>query len=303
METIDRLENLDNIVSESVRKYGESIEGYVDHRDLYLSDETANKILSRGEDYFWEFTSEYYYPDDSDDYYSDHYEFVISSLNLDDDEKEEYHDQIMEAIKEVLHISVSIDEALDLTSVCINVAVTPKEVDYVWGWESLEYKKGTGSKSGKEILTYIPDDYDDILKIFGLRASEYKSWFNNTLRKERDEKFNNFMEKFNQEIMNSGQGFDQLVFGVKMSLREALKLKEAKSITLEPGYMCGFLDTWNGGGSLLDLGYVYPVTIDLNKENVHFYIDGFDGYGIDQIYGMSSDAWECKYTINGLEEK
>lgn len=115
-----------------------------------------------------------------------------------------------------------------------------------------------------------------------------------------------FLETVRQEIDN---GFDceALTFCVKMTLGQAIELKERMkinpngSITLDKKVECGLFDMWNGGCSVLEINCEKDIEIPLT--NIwKFYIDEKRSNRYDSIhnvYGVDSGLWrDCLKAIN-----
>ena len=107
-----------------------------------------------------------------------------------------------------------------------------------------------------------------------------------------------FLETVLQEVAN-GYGCEALTFCVKMTLGQAIALKEKMesnpngSIVLDKRVECGLFDPWNGGGSVLEITCEKDVEIPF--ENIwKFYIDESRSNRYDSIhnvYGTDSSLW------------
>ena len=101
-----------------------------------------------------------------------------------------------------------------------------------------------------------------------------------------------------QEVAN-GYGCEALTFCVKMTLGQAITLKEKMksnpngSIVLDKRVECGLFDPWSGGGSVLEIACEKDVEIPF--ENIwKFYIDERRGNRYDSIhnvYGTDDSIW------------
>ena len=102
-----------------------------------------------------------------------------------------------------------------------------------------------------------------------------------------------------QEVAN-GYGCEALTFCVKMTLGQAIALKERMkenpngSIVLDKRVECGLFDPWQGGGSVLEIACEKDVEIPF--ENIwKFYIDERRSSRYDSIhnvYGTDSSLWK-----------
>ena len=107
-----------------------------------------------------------------------------------------------------------------------------------------------------------------------------------------------FLETVLQEVAN-GYGCEALTFCVKMTLGQAIALKEKMksnpngSIVLDKRVECGLFDPWDGGGSVLEIACEKDVEIPF--ENIwKFYIDESRSNRYDSIhnvYGTDSSLW------------
>ncbi len=107
-----------------------------------------------------------------------------------------------------------------------------------------------------------------------------------------------FLETVLQEVAN-GYGCEVLTFCVKMTLGQAINLKEKMksspngSIVLDKKVECGLFDSWDGGGSVLEIACEKDVEIPF--ENIwKFYIDtcGNNRYdSIHNVYGTDDSIW------------
>ena len=107
-----------------------------------------------------------------------------------------------------------------------------------------------------------------------------------------------FLETVLQEVAN-GYGCEALTFCVKMTLGQAIDLKEKMesnpngSIVLDKRVECGLFDPWSGGGSVLEIACEKDVEIPF-KNIWKFYIDARRSNRYDSIhnvYGTDSSLW------------
>ena len=107
-----------------------------------------------------------------------------------------------------------------------------------------------------------------------------------------------FLETVLQEVAN-GYGCEALTFCVKMTLGQAIALKErmesnpSGSIVLDKNVTCGLFDPWQGGGSVLEIACEKDVEIPF--ENIwKLYVDERRSNRYDSIhnvYGTDSSLW------------
>ena len=110
---------------------------------------------------------------------------------------------------------------------------------------------------------------------------------------------NEFLASVSSEVAN-GYGCEALTFCVKMTLGQAINLKEKMksnpngSIVIDKRATCGLFDMWSGAGSILDISCEKDVEIPF--ENIwKFYIDEKRSRNCDSIhnvYGTDSSLWK-----------
>lgn len=107
-----------------------------------------------------------------------------------------------------------------------------------------------------------------------------------------------FLETVLQEVAN-GYGCEALTFCVKMTLGQAIALKERMeenpngSIVLDKRVECGLFDPWSGGGSVLEIACEKDIEIPF-KNIWKFYIDARRSNRYDSIhnvYGTGDSIW------------
>lgn len=107
------------------------------------------------------------------------------------------------------------------------------------------------------------------------------------------------LETIQQEVYN-GYGCEALTFCVKMTLGQAIDLKEKMkenpngSIVLDKNVTCGLFNPWDGSGSILDISCEKDIEIPF--ENIwKFYIDESRSNRYDSIhnvYGTNDAFWK-----------
>lgn len=268
---------------------------YVDYRDE-IDDSTAQEILEN--DYprdtlierLWDWYQEQEW-DIIDNLVDDFQEKVdpelledaniIADGNLDDG-------MIREEFMEIVCIDYPIDWA-ENQEFCFNIIVSNGDDDYdFWLNEHIIDEDGIADKdaekSGLVWLAkqqgYTLEELVEILK-------------NGDIAKPKT-----FLETALQEVAN-GYGCEALTFCVKMTLGQAIALKEKMksnpngSIVIDKRVECGLFDPWSGGGSVLEIACEKDVEIPF--ENIwKFYIDKRRSNRYDSIhnvYGTDSSLW------------
>ena len=268
---------------------------YVDYRDE-IDDSTAQEILDN--DYSrdalfeklwdWYQESEWDIIDDLVDDFKKRVDpklledaNIIEDGNLND---EDIRDKIMDSI----YVDYPVDWALG-QKFCFNVVVSNGDDDYdFWLNEYIVDEDGNvdenAEKSGIVWLTkqqgYTLEELVEILKNGDIKVPK------------------TFLETVLQEIAN-GYGCEALTFCVKMTLGQAIALKERTkenpngSIVIDKKAECGLFDPWEGGGSVLEIACEKDIEIPFG--NVwKFYIDERRSSRYDSIhnvYGTDSSLW------------
>ena len=268
---------------------------YVDYRDE-ISDSTAQEILEN--DYprdiliekLWDLYQEQKW-DIIDNLVDDFNEKVDPELfrqadiiedgNIDDD-------MIRDIFQDAIYVDYPVDWALE-QEFCFNIIVSNGDDNYdFWLNEHIVDEDGNvdenAEKSGLVWLAkqqgYTLDQVVKILKDGDI--AEPKT----------------FLETVLQEVAN-GYGCEALTFCVKMTLGQAIALKEKMksnpngSIVLDKRVECGLFDPWEGGGSVLEIACEKDVEIPF-KNIWKFYIDARRSNRYDSIhnvYGTGDSIW------------
>lgn len=268
---------------------------YVDYRDE-IDDSTAQEILESGSprDALLEKLWDLYQESEWD---------IID--NLVDDFKEKVDPKLFEdaniiedgnlddgMIREEFMDSVCVDYPIDWAEsqeFCFNIIVSNGDDNYdFWLNEHIIDEDGKvdkdAEKSGLVWLAkqqgYTLDQVAEILKNGDIE--EPKTFLGTVL----------------QEV-TSGYDCEALTFCVKMTLGQAIALKEKMesnpngSIVLDKRVECGLFDPWSGGGSVLGIACEKDVEIPF-KNIWKFYIDARRSNRYDSIhnvYGTDSSLW------------
>ena len=206
---------------------------------------------------------------------------IIEDGNLDDGD-------IREEFMEIIYVDYPVDWALR-QEFCFNIIVSNGDDNYdFWLNEHIvdedENIDENAEKAGLVWLVkqqgHTLDELVEILKNGDI--AEPKS----------------FLETVLQEVAN-GYGCEALTFCVKMTLGQAIALKEKMksnpngSIVIDKKVECGLFDPWSGGGSVLEIACEKDIEIPF--ENIwKFYIDEkrsnrYDA--IHNVYGTDSSLW------------
>lgn len=206
---------------------------------------------------------------------------IIEDGNLDDD-------MIREEFMDIIYIDYPEDWALS-REFCFNIIVSNGDDNYdFWLNEHIIDKDGNVDENAEKAgLAWLAKQQGHTLEelIESLKDEEYVNP-------------NKFISSLAAEIFN-GYGCEALTFCVKMTLGQAIVLKEKMksnpngSIILNKNVTCGLFDPWQGGGSVLDIACEKDIEIPF--ENIwKLYVDERRGKRYDSIhnvYGTDSSLW------------
>ena len=268
---------------------------YVDYRDE-IDDSTAQEILESDSprDTLLEKLWDWYQEQEWD---------IID--NLVDDFKEKVDPKLLEdaniiedgniddyMIRDIIMDAVYVDYPEDWTlgqEFCFNIIVSNGDDNYdFWLNEHIVDETGEVDENAEKAgLVWL--------------AKQQGYTFEELIEFMKDEEYvnsNKFISSLVAEIF-SGYGCEALTFCVKMTLRQAIDLKEKMksnpngSIVLNKNVTCGLFDPWSGGGSVLEIACEKDVEIPF--ENIwKFYIDERRGNRYDSIhnvYGTNDSIW------------
>ena len=206
---------------------------------------------------------------------------IIEDDNFDDE-------MIREEFMDIIYVDYPEDWALS-HEFCFNIIVSNGDGNYdFWLNEHIIDKDGNvdenAEKAGLVWLAkqqgYTLDELVEILKNGDIKEPK------------------TFLETVLQEVAN-GYGCEALTFCVKMTLGQAIALKEQMesnpngSIVIDKRVECGLFDPWEGGGSVLEI--TCEKDIEIPFENIwKFYIDERRSNRYDSIhnvYGTDSSIW------------
>ena len=206
---------------------------------------------------------------------------IIEDGNLDDD-------MIREEFMDIIYIDYPEDWALS-REFCFNIIVSNGDDNYdFWLNEHIIDEDGNVDENAEEAgLVWLAKQQGHTLEelVESLKDEEYVNP-------------NKFISSLAAEVFD-GYGCEALTFCVKMTLGQAIELKEKMkedsngSIVLDKSVICGLFDPWAGSGSILDIACEKDVEIPF--ENIwKFYIDErrSDRYdSIHNVYGTDSSLW------------
>lgn len=270
---------------------------YVDYRDE-IDDSTAQDILENDSprdiliEKLWDWYQEQEW-DIIDDLVDDFKEKVDPKLFEDADIIEDGNlddEDIREEFMDIVYVDYPEDWALS-QEFCFDIIVSNGDDNYdFWLNEHIVDEDGNVNKDAEKAGVVW------LAKQQGYTLEEVVEALNSnpTIQQMKP-----FLSSINNEIYN-GYGCEVLTFCVKMTLGQAIELKEKMkenhngSIVLDRRATCGLFNFWDGSGSILDISCEKDVEIPF--ENIwKFYIDEKRSNQCDSIhnvYGTTDALWK-----------
>lgn len=258
---------------------------YVDYRDE-IEDSTAQEILedSNPRDALIEKLWGWYQEQEWD--ITDN---IVDSFEERSESKLFEHEDIREAFMDVVCVDYPEDWALS-QEFCFNIVVSNGDDNYdFWLNEHIVDEDGKVDENAEKAgLVWLAKQqgytFEEVVEI---------------LKKDPVERPKTFLETVQQEIDN-GYGCEALTFCVKMTLGQAIELKEKMksnpngSIVLDKRTTCGLFNPWDGSGSVLDISCDKDIEIPFT--NIwKFYIDERrtnSCESIHNVYGVTDAIWK-----------
>lgn len=118
------------------------------------------------------------------------------------------------------------------------------------------------------------------------------------------------IEDFWTELLNSSCGANLLNFVGTMDAFELLTAGKKSTVTIGKGNNCGLFSSMYGGGSVMEMTLLRPITIDLEKKydksgylNFGLHIDcDSGGYSMAQVYGVDASFFGGEISIKRNEK-
>lgn len=268
---------------------------YVDYRDE-IDDSTAQEILEGGSSrdtlierlFDWYQEQEWDIIDNLvDDFRAKTDPKLLEDANIIEDDNLN-DEMIREEFMDIIYIDYPEDWALS-QEFCFNIIVSNGDDNYdFWLNEHIvDEDEKVDENAEKAGLVWLA-------KQQGYTLEEVVE----ALKDEDNVSTNEFFASISSEVYN-GYGCEALTFCVKMTLGQAIMLKEKMksnsngSIVLDKRTTCGLFNIWDGSGSILDIACEKDIEIPF--ENIwKFYIDESRSNRYDSIhnvYGTDSSLW------------
>lgn len=207
---------------------------------------------------------------------------IIEDGNLDDGD-------IREEFMDIVYVDYPVDWALS-QEYCFNIIVSNGDDNYdFWLNEHIVDEDGKVNENAEKAgLVWLAKQQGHTLE----EVVE-------TLKDEGNVNTNEFLASVSSEIAN-GYGCEALTFCVKMTLGQAIELKEKmkenpnSSIILDKRATCGLFNPWDGSGSILNITCEKDIGIPF-KNIWKFYVDEKKSRNRDSIhnvYGTTDALWK-----------
>lgn len=269
---------------------------YVDYRDE-IDDSTAREILESDSprdtliEKLWDWYQEQEWDiidDLVDDFKAETDSKLLEDANIIEDGNLD-DEMIREEFMDIIYVDYPEDWALS-QEFCFDIIVSNGDDNYdFWLNEHIVDEDGkVGENAEKAGLVWLAKQQGYTLEevVEALNC-------NDTIHQMKP-----FLSSINNEVYN-GYGCEALTFCVKMTLGQAIALKEKMksnsngSIVLDKRATCGLFNPWDGAGSILDITCEKDVEIPF--ESIwKFYIDEGRSRNYDSIhnvYGTDSSLW------------
>lgn len=243
---------------------------YADYRDK-LSEDSIKKILEADEpmDEFYELFG----------YDYNMYEFgaLFKELEESFEGYEENEKEVDEWIREHVSFYIDTDHYLKET-VCANIIIDTGDGNYDFTLNNL----------------YQADEINEDSALLWLaKAQGYtkEQLEKATIAEEVSFSDSKLLKSIYQECLNTTSSMNALSFFVDMTIKDLIDYKKKPwTIKLDKDVKCGLVDYWNGAGGILEIELEKELEIPSDKVR-SFKIDGADGYGVGEIFGMCSTFW------------
>jgi len=242
-------------------------EVYVDHDDQ-LSDKAIKEILESDAPMVT------FYDQFEPDFSDSEFDYLHGKIENEFEGYNENQDEIDEWLREHVHFYIPEDHYLNRT-VCANLILDTGDGNYDFTLNNLLNGEDINKESA---LLWLA-------KKQGYTKKQLKSAMSGDCGESK------LLKSIRAECANVTTHMNALAFFVKTTIRTLIDYKEnPQTIKLNKGTSCGLIDVWNGAGGILEIELEKDIKIPPDKVR-SFKIDGADGYGVDQIYGMSSSFW------------
>ena len=296
----EKTKDLENRIREIVEKnkWSDGIEIYTDYRDrvAFENKEYLRKIFNSDNprEYFYDILTEWAIN------YVVEYGFTEIEKEIRNeltDEENEFLDELDSEGQDLLreYIYFYYDEKDFDIDLNVNLRIDVGNGNYDFCCDNVLNYYGNGEFDEHSSILWLAETQGKAEKLKEVCKALYNEDGDYLNRETQEDKF---IESCVQELENSHSSLCTLTFLVKISLLDLLEIIEKKKnkeythIVLGAETECGLFDTWNGGGSCLEIELDKDITIPL--EYIDFCVDGckMHGYDVDEVYGLVGSCWK-----------
>lgn len=267
---------------------------YTDYRDRNLSTYTLEQIFddNNPREIFNEILSEWAF--DATPYEEEMLEIEIKDL-LTEEEKnlcDENREEIWNRIRDEVSFCYDPEEFnMDLK---VNIMVDCGNGDYDYSCDNVLNYCGNGKFDEHSSMLWLANTQGkaELLK----QCCEQQCNTNDT-----------FINSCIQELENLSSHMGTITFLVKMSLFQVFDLIELSQKEKSKSYMvlgkettCGLYDSWNGGGSVLEIELDKDVKLPIKYAEICVEGCRMRGYDVNEVYGLVDGCWE--YSLKDVVE-
>lgn len=326
---IEKIENLENRIRKIIEQeyycnssndYSEiGIEIYCDYRDE-LGDNAIKKIINSNdprmcfEEILYNYATDYGF-----DYGFD--ELIQNIESKLTEEEYELYEKNEDEIRDYIHgiVYFYYPEEHFNKSVKVNIMLDTGNMNYdftrdnVLNWYASQgYSEGNGSFNKESSLLWLAKQQQKAELLQKCCKKSMKKYHNGEQKyREQTDCEDKFVVSAMEELANMTSHIGTMTFLVEMNLFDYFDLKEAMKkeeklnqsyyleerkgngyIVLDKSTMCGLFDTWQGGGSLLEIQCEKDIKIPI-RCIFDAIIDGTKkyGYDVDEVYGLIGSCW------------
>ena len=313
MRVKELIDKVIKIARESADNEDGGIQIYTDYRDRELSNETIKTLFESNNprETLVEMVS------DNEMNYSDNYGYyeLIETINkrLTDEEREmfiENYDVIFDYIVENIYFYYDIEELNN--EINVNIMVDCGNGNYDYARDNVLNWYGR----------YNDGEFDEESSILWLaktqeKEKELKDCVRQIFREDinymdREKQSDKFVESCIQELENLSSNMGTLTFLVKMPLFQVFDLLELQEeeydenarydprenkksnsyMVLGKDTTCGLYDSWNGGGSVLEIELDKDVKLPIKYAEICVEGCRMRGYDVNEVYGLIDSCWK-----------
>lgn len=297
----EKTKDLENRIREIVEKnkWSDGIEIYTDYRDreAFENKEYLNIIFNSDNprEMFQEILFDWAIDYDVEYGFAEIKKEIRSELT---DEENEFLDELDSEGQDLLreYIYFYYDEKDFDTDLHVNLMIDCGNRKYDYTCDNVLNYCGDGEFKEHSSILWLAEQFGKADKLKEVCKKLYNEDGDYIDREIQEDKF---IESCVQELENASCQCCTLTFLVSISLVDLIDILEKQKTNEYTQYIvlgketeCGLFDTYNGGGSCLEIELDNDVTIPLKY--VRFCVDGCRtyGYDVDEVYGLIGSCWK-----------